>query len=162
GGGRPGAWRSAAWIDFDNDGYPDLFVNELNGIATLYRNNRNGTFTDVTKEMGIDGPRHGFSCWAFDYDNDGYPDIFASCYDYPPDDIVRGLIGEPHTSQSNRLWRNLGGKGFKDVTKETGLDLVFATMGSNFGDFDNDGYLDFYLGTGGPDLAVLVPNRMFR
>jgi hypothetical protein len=154
--------RSATWIDFDNDGYPDLFVNELGGTATLYRNNRNGTFTDVTKEMGIDGPVHGFSCWAFDYDNDGYLDIFATCYDYPPDDIVRGLIGQPHSSQSNRLYRNLGGKGFKDVTKEAGLDLVFATMGSNFGDFDNDGYLDFYLGAGGPDLSMLAPNRMFK
>ena len=63
---------------------------------------------------------------------------------------------------SNRLYRNLGGKGFEDVTEEAGLDRVFAAMGSNFGDFDNDGYLDFYLGTGDPDLATLVPNRMFR
>ena len=63
---------------------------------------------------------------------------------------------------SNRLFRNLGGKGFEDVTKEAGLDLVFATMGSNFGDFDNDGFLDFYLGTGDPNLATLVPNRMFK
>ena len=48
------------------------------------------------------------------------------------------------------------------MTKEAGLDMVFATMGSNFGDFDNDGYLDFYLGTGDPNLATLVPNRMFK
>jgi hypothetical protein len=48
------------------------------------------------------------------------------------------------------------------LTREAGLDMVFATMGSNFGDFDNDGYLDFYLGTGDPNLATLVPNRMFK
>ena len=48
------------------------------------------------------------------------------------------------------------------MTKEVGLDMVFAAMGSNFGDFDNDGYLDFYLGTGEPNLAMLVPNRMFK
>src|SRR6185437_7377984 len=53
-------------------------------------------------------------------------------------------------------------KGFQDATKEAGLDMVFATMGSNFGDFDNDGYLDMYLGTGEPNLSLLVPNRMFK
>jgi hypothetical protein len=158
----PGIWRSATWIDFDNDGYPDLFVNTIGGTAVLYRNNRNGTFTDVTTAMGLDGPQNGFSCWAFDYDNDGWPDIFATCYNYSLADIVRGLEGQPHANQSNRLYRNLGGKGFKNVTAEAGLDMVFATMGSNFADFDNDGYLDMYLATGGPDLALLVPNRMFK
>jgi hypothetical protein len=54
------------------------------------------------------------------------------------------------------------GKWFQDVTKEAGLDMVFATMGCNFGDFDNDGYLDMYLGTGDPSLATLVPKRMLR
>ena len=155
-------WRSAVWFDYDQDGRPDLFVNSLRGTATLYHNNGNGTFSDVTAEMGIAGPKVGFACWAWDYDNDGWPDIFATCYEYPLKDVVLGLQGKPHSSQSNRLYRNIGGKGFKDVTKEAGLDLVFATMGCNFGDFDNDGYLDFYLGTGGPDLATLVPNRMFK
>ena len=159
---QPGMWKSATWIDFDRDGYPDLFVNRMRDTAILYRNNRDGTFTDVTAAMGIDGPRIGFACWAWDYDNDGWPDIFATCYEYPLEDVVLGLLGKPHKSQSNRLYRNLGGKGFQDVTKEAGLDAVFATMGSNFGDFDNDGFLDMYLGTGGPDLATLIPNRMFK
>ena len=76
--------------------------------------------------------------------------------------MVKGLLGQPHSRHSNRLFRNLNGKGFEDMTKEAGLDMVFATMGSNFGDFDNDGFLDMYLGTGEPDLATLVPNRMFK
>jgi hypothetical protein len=154
-------WKSASWIDVDNDGDSDLFVSVLNGAAILYRNNGNGTFMDATAEMKIDGPYIGFSCWSWDYDNDGWLDIFATSYEYPIDDIILGLIGKPHKSESNRLYRNLAGKGFQDVTKETGLDMVFATMGCNYGDFDNDGYLDMYLGTGGPDLAALVPNRMF-
>lgn len=158
----PGVWNSATWIDFDNDTYPDLFVNTIGGTAVLYRNNRNGTFSDVTAALGLDGPPNGFSCWAFDYDNDGWPDIFATCYNYSLADIVRGLIGQPHSNQSSRLYRNLGGKGFKNVAAETGLDMVFSTMGSNFADLDNDGYLDMYLATGGPDLALLVPNRMFK
>ena len=65
-------------------------------------------------------------------------------------------------SATSRLFRNLGGKGFHDVTREAGLDGVYVTMGSNFGDFDNDGYLDIYLATGDPNLEMLVPNRMFK
>jgi hypothetical protein len=154
--------KGAAWIDFDNDGYPDLFLNHLGGTAKLYRNNRNGTFTDVTEAMGIKGPERGFACWAWDFDNDGWLDIFATSYHHTLGDIVRGMMGQPHTCASNRLYRNREGKGFEDVTKEAGLDLVFATMGCNFADFDGDGYLDFYLGTGDPHLSTLVPNRLFK
>ena len=160
--GYGGFYKGATWIDYDNDGYPDLFVNNLSGGAELYRNNRNGAFTDVTTEMGIDGPEGGFSCWAFDYDNDGYLDIFATCYQKSVEGVIDGLLGNPTTMNYSRLFRNKQGKGFEDVTKAVGLDMVFATMGSNFGDFNNDGYLDFYLGTGDPDLTTLVPNRMFR
>jgi hypothetical protein len=155
--------KGCAWIDYDNDGYPDIFLNILNDTSRLFHNNRDGTFTEVTSSMGIDGPRAGFSCWAWDYDNDGYLDIFATSFNHTLGEIVKGLTtGEPHQCFSNRLYRNLGGKGFQDVTKEAGLDLVFSAMGSNFGDFDNDGYLDMYLGTGDPELATLVPNRMFK
>ena len=97
-----------------------------------------------------------------DYDNDGWPDIFATSYDRTVEDVVKGLLGKPHGRCSNKLYRNMEGKGFQDVTKEVGLDMVFAAMGCNFGDFDNDGFLDFYLGTGDPQLSTLVPNRMFR
>jgi hypothetical protein len=152
----------AAWIDYDNDGYPDLFVNNFVGEPRLYHNSRDGTFTDVTKAMGIDGPERGFSCWAWDYDNDGWLDIFATSFDHTLDDVVKGLIAQPHSLSSSRLYRNAGGKRFEDRTKEAGLDAVFSCMGSNFADFDNDGFVDFYMGTGDPDFSVLVPNRMFR
>jgi tetratricopeptide (TPR) repeat protein len=154
--------KGTTWVDLDNDGYPDLFLNNLSGAAELYRNNRDGTFTNVTSQMGIDGPYHGFSCWTWDYDNDGWLDIFATSYNRTLTDVVKGLLGMPHSSSSNRLFRNLGGKGFEDKTKEAGLDMVFATMGSNYADFDNDGLLDMYLGTGEPSFATLIPNRMFK
>lgn len=156
--------KGAAWLDYDNDDYPDLFQNFLipHGKAKLFHNRRDGTFEEVTYHQWIDGPEDGFSCWAWDFDNDGWLDVFASCFDRTLADVVKGLQGLPHKRHSNRLYRNLEGHGFQDVTKEAGLDVVFAAMGSNFGDFDNDGFLDMYLGTGEPDLATLIPNRMLR
>jgi hypothetical protein len=165
----------AAWIDFDNDGYPDLFVTLSAGTtgfgnsaeatartARLYRNNRNGTFTDVSKGMGVDGATLAFSCWAFDFDNDGWLDIFAAGSGHTLEDVIKGLLDQPHHKHTSKLYRNLGGKGFQDVTKQAGLDKAYLPMGSNFGDLDNDGYLDFYLGTGDPYLATLIPNRLFK
>src|SRR5262249_44815374 len=95
--------KGAAWIDFDNDGYPDLFLNNLNGPAQLFHNNRDGTFTDVTASMGIAGPNHGFSCWAWDFDNDGWLDLFATCYDISLEDVVKGLLGQPHQCDHHNL-----------------------------------------------------------
>ena len=156
----------ATWIDYDNDSYPDLFVNidRANGFGTarLFHNNGNGTFTEVTEAMGIDGPRNGFSCWAFDFDNDGWLDIFATSRSRTLFDVVRGMMDLPQTQPTAKLYRNLGGKKFQDVTIEMGLDKCYAPMGSNFGDLTNDGYLDFYLGTGDPQLSMLVPNRLFK
>ncbi|HEX5138251.1 MAG TPA: CRTAC1 family protein [Planctomycetota bacterium] len=154
--------KGAAWADYDNDGWPDLFVNVLDGLPRLFHNEKGGTFREVTKEMRIDGPERGFSCWAFDFDNDGWLDIFATCYERTLADMVKGILGGKNTMDWCRLWRNLEGKGFRDVAREAGIGGAYGTMGSNFGDIDGDGFLDVYLGTGEPSFATLVPNRMFR
>ena len=154
--------KGATWVDIDNDGFPDLFVNFLTAKARLYRNEQGNRFVDVTEKWGINGPMMGFACWTWDYDNDGWLDIFATCYERTLGDIVKGVIGEPHARNSNRLYRNVGGQRFEIKTKEAGLDMVFATMGCNFADLDNDGWLDMILGTGDPFIETLVPNRMFR
>jgi len=67
----------------------------------------------------------------------------------------------PAQAETMKLYRNTG-TGFEDVTRSVGLDRVVPTMGANFGDLDNDGFLDFYLGTGAPSYAALMPNVMFR
>ncbi len=72
------------------------------------------------------------------------------------------MIGQPHDLTTGRLFRNAHGARFENVTARAGLDGVYSPMGCNFADFDNDGWLDFYLGTGDPSLSTLVPNRMFK
>jgi hypothetical protein len=161
--GRALNCKGATWLDFDNDGWPDLLVSYFEATPQLFRNNRDGTFTDVTEAMGVTGPRRGFSCWAFDYDNDGWVDLFITSYEGSIGEVVRGMIGQPTDPKKDtaRLYRNVGGKRFVDVSKETGVGGIFATMGCNSADFDNDGFLDFYLATGDVGLETLVPNRMF-
>ena len=76
--------------------------------------------------------------------------------------VVADYLGLPTDADRGRLYRNQGDGTFEDVTRAAGLYKVVLAMGLNFGDLDNDGWLDFYAGTGTPELTTLVPNRMFR
>ena len=98
----------------------------------------------------------------FDYDNDGDLDLFVSGYSAGVEDVAADYLARPHDAAFPRLYKNRGDGTFEDATLAAGLDEVMLSMGSNYGDLDNDGYLDFYVGTGDPDLRMLVPNRMFR
>ena len=148
--------------DYDNDGYVDFYVSNQNGANYLYHNNRNLTFTNIAKQAGVPGVGRGFAAWFFDYDNDGWPDLFVANFSLSVEETLQTYLGLPHRGGSLKLYRNLGNGAFRDVTKETGLDRVYMPMGANFGDVDNDGYLDIYLGTGSPSYASLVPNVLLR
>jgi tetratricopeptide (TPR) repeat protein len=150
--------KGVAAGDYDNDGYPDLYVSNLNGDNFLYHNNHDNTFTEVSDKAGVPGPGRGFATWFFDYDNDGWPDIFAASYFTSVDETARTYLGLPHNGTTLKLYKNLGNGTFRDVTKEVGLDKVFMPMGANFGDIDNDGFLDIFLGTGNPSYAALKPS----
>ncbi len=153
--------KGVAAADYDGDGYVDFFVSNMSGAGFLYHNNHDGTFTEIAREAGLDTTR-SFATWFFDYDNDGWPDLFVTSY-YPSlDETARTYLGLPHNASTLKLYRNLGNGTFRDVTKETGLDKVYMPMGSNFGDIDNDGYLDIYMGTGNPSYGSLVPNVLLR
>jgi FG-GAP-like repeat/ASPIC and UnbV/PPIC-type PPIASE domain len=148
--------------DYDADGYVDFYVTNLKGVNYLYRNNRNGTFTEVAEQAGVPGTGYSFATWFFDYDNDGWPDLFVALANASIDENVKTYLNRSHNLGTLKLYKNLGNGTFRDVTKETGLDKVFMPMGANFGDIDNDGYLDIYLGTGSPSYSSLVPNVMLR
>jgi len=154
--------KGVAAADYDNDGYMDLYVSNLQGSNSLYHNNHDGTFTDIAKQAGVLGSGRGFATWFFDYDNDGWPDLFVTSFYMSVEETAKTYLGLPHTATSLKLYRNLGNGAFRDVTKEAGLDKVFMPMGANFGDVDNDGYPDIYLGTGSPSYASLVPNVLLR
>jgi hypothetical protein len=154
--------KGAVWGDYDGDGYPDIYVSNYQDQNFLFHNNRDGTFDEVAVELGVANPRLSFPAWFFDYDNDGRLDLFVASYSPSIKDVVRGYLGLKPQGETIRLYRNDGRGGFEDVTKKVGLDRYVPAMGANFGDLDNDGYLDFYLGTGTPSYSALVPNVMFR
>ncbi|HZZ38321.1 MAG TPA: CRTAC1 family protein [Acidobacteriaceae bacterium] len=127
-----------ALIDYDNDGYPDIYFTNAPSVdmalagrrakSALYHNNRDGTFTDVTDKAGV-----GYPCWAMgavvgDFNNDGWPDLLITCFG--------GVV----------LYRNNGNGTFTDVTVQAGLggDHGWAT-GAAFGDYNGDGWADLFV-----------------
>jgi hypothetical protein len=154
--------KGAAWGDFDNDGDPDLYVSNNLDRNRLYRNEGGGKFTDVADSMGVTEPLSSFACWWWDYNNDGRLDLFVCNFGNSLAEVVKSHLGLPALGERPRLFRNDGPGGFRDVTVQAGLDRVLVCMGSNFGDLDNDGYLDMYIGTGRPEYRYVVPNVLFK
>ncbi len=154
--------KAVVSADYDNDGYPDFYLSNYAGNNFLYHNNHDNTFTDVAQQAGVLGPWISFPTWFFDYDNDGWPDLFVTSYFISIDESVRTYLGLPHNALGMKLYRNQHDGTFKDVTVETKLDKVLMPMGANFGDIDNDGFLDIYLGNGNPNYASLIPHVMLR
>lgn len=151
--------------DVDNDGDVDLYVTNL-GSNQLLRNNGDGTFTDVTAESQADDPNWSTSASFFDYDRDGWLDLFVANYvRYSSDDFPkcyspssrRDYCGPAaHKPAPDRLFRNLGGAVFEDVTLRAGLSREFgAGLGVVSGDFNRDGWVDLYVANDG------LPNQLW-
>jgi hypothetical protein len=149
--------------DYDNDGYSDIYVSNLGAENFLYHNNGDGTFTNVARRLQVERPLLSFPAWFFDYDNDGWLDLYVSAFTFSLTQVMRSYLGlTVPQDDMPRLYRNTGKGTFEDVTAKVGLARAVMTMGANFGDVDNDGFLDFYLGTGNPSYASLIPNLLFR
>ena len=154
--------KGSAWGDFDGDGDPDLYVSNYADENRLYRNDGDGSFTDVAADLGLTEPRRSFATWFWDYDNDGLLDLFVAGYGPEIGEVAADYLGLPNQGPRPRLYKNAGDAGFVDVTRAAGLYRVHMPMGANYGDLDNDGYPDFYLGTGYPTFDAVGPNVMYR
>ena len=154
--------KGVIWGDYDGDRLPDLFVSNLDGSNRLYHNDGDGTFTDVAPALGMTGPKRSFPAWFWDFDNDGKLDLYVSAYATDIWHLATVGLGLPVKTELARLWRGDGKGGFRDVASAYNLTRPNAPMGANFGDLDNDGYLDFYLGTGFPSYDTVMPNVMYR
>ena len=153
--------KSVVWGDYNNDRLPDLYVSNLEKGNRLYRNNGDGTFTDEGSRLDVRAPLRSFPSWFWDYDNDGALDIYVSAYSSGIEHVAADVLGLPVDSGIARLYRGDGDGGFKDVASQCNLETPNAPMGANFGDLNNDGYLDFYLGTGWPNYMELMPNVFY-
>jgi enediyne biosynthesis protein E4 len=153
--GVGGPWYSMGVTvgDYNNDGYPDLYVSNY-GTNVLYKNNGNGTFTDVTKRAMVGGKETDFNTGAvwLDYDNDGFLDLYvgkylnfdpAYKYFYAPDGFPGPLA---YDSQPDVLYHNKGDGTFEDVTIPMGItDRDGRAMGVGAIDYDDDGFVDIYV-----------------
>ncbi|MEO1450907.1 MAG: CRTAC1 family protein, partial [Bacteroidota bacterium] len=151
----------------DNDGWPDLYVSLLGQSNHLFRNLEGKGFTDVSQSAKVAMPRFSFPTWSWDVDQDGWEDLFVMGYNTQRYfqvgyDVAAEYLGQTHRAALPRLYRNLGNGQYAEESEAWGLNKVLYAMGCNFGDFDNDGWLDAYVGTGAPDMYSAVPNRAFQ
>jgi len=165
--------RGAAWGDIDNDGFPELAIAQAYGPCLIFPN-RARAKKKPTREFGPPiqlEPAHSSAVVFFDYDQDGWLDLFVTGYskiasNYAAGQVAADLLGQPHTAELPRLYRNEGAVAtaarFRDVSAEMGLDHVYYATGAVSGDFDNDGWPDLYLSTGAADYRALLPKRLLR
>ena len=154
--------KAVVWGDYDGDRFPDLYVSNLNGFNRLYRNQRDGTFADVAGDLSVSAPLRSFPAWFWDFDNDGVLDLYVSSYAADIGALAAAYLGRPVEVELAHLYRGDGRGGFDDVTRQRRLVHPASPMGSNFGDIDNDGFLDFYLGTGDVTYESLMPNLLYH
>jgi hypothetical protein len=172
---RRGWGMGACVADYNNDGFDDVYVTTVLGPNVLYRNNGNGTFSDVTRQAGVGDTRWSTGCAFGDFDRDGNVDLYVANYvafdertiprrgaeagcKFMTVDVScgpKGLIGEPDI-----LYRNDGRGGFVDVTRAAGInDPGYYGFGVLFTDLDNDGWPDIFVANDSTPNFLFHNNR---
>ncbi len=167
-GNAPGRSLGVVFFDYNNDGYPDIYITNDSSRNVLYKNSGGGFFTDVGGESGIDSPLSGMGVAVGDYDNDGDMDIFST-YSQKETNI---LYENMFFHNGNKLYYSYK-NGFADVTVDSGLgeevSVGYFGWGTEFADFDNDGFLDLFVSNGhgmpdfdNPQTTIGQKNQIFR
>lgn len=161
-----GLIKGVTALDFDNDGLMDLYVSIMGNKNLLFRNKGNLEFEEVGEKAGVQAPLVSFSTAAFDYNNDGNTDLYVGAYTTSNNPLAHEIayeaLGNTPNAAIPKVYKNNGNGTFSDVTEKVGMNRSIFGMGVNYGDLDNDGYLDLYVGTGDPNFESIIPNRMFR
>jgi len=160
--------KGCSFGDIDNDGLPDLYLSYFNAANKLYKNvstSEHLKFVDISRKSLTSQPIVSFPTWFWDYNNDGHLDIFVSGYgndsgNESTTQVMANYFGH-QVGGSPKLYENRGNGTFREVSRAVGFKDAVFTMGSNFGDLNNDGFLDCYLGTGDPEFSSIYPNRMY-
>ncbi len=158
--------------DVNNDGWPDIYISSLGRPNILLKNNgdpsANGTvsFTNISTSANVAKPIQSFPTWMWDYNNDGLLDIFVAPFSTgklkSSSLMVSNARGKHVDDTQLCIYNNNGDGTFTERGTEMGLTEPVFAMGSNYGDIDNDGSLDFYIGSGEPSFSSLVPNKLYR
>ncbi|MBG9794372.1 ASPIC and UnbV protein [Paenibacillus dendritiformis] len=160
---QEGISETALWLDIDNSGNPSLFVGAW-GKSHLYKNNGDGTFTDITDSSGTGYIGYVSKAIALDYNRDGYLDIYLSCYFNEQHDlwnldttkIMHNDFERARNGGRNVLLRNNGDNTFTDVSKEMNVDDPGWTLASGVADLNGDGWPDIYNANDfGPDTLLI-------
>ena len=153
--------KGVSWGDYDADGWMDLYVSNYQGENRLYHSEGGERFRDVARQKGVAQPLDSFPTWWWDFDDDGRLDLFVGSYAGGIADVAASYLGQSFAAELPKLYKQLPDGRFRDVASRRGLVRPALPMGANYGDLDNDGRLDFYLGTGWPMFDELMPNVMY-
>jgi len=158
----PNRCKGIAVGDINSDGYPDIYISNYLGENKLYLNQKDLTFIDTASTTIKKYPFRSFPAFMFDFNNDGNLDIYSSVFSHRIDHYVKQLLGgRSRNAETPKLFLGNGKGKFQDITKKANHSFTNMSMGINFGDLNNDGFDEIFIGSGHTSFGDITPNHMF-